>query len=79
MGGRRSPVTCKSCGVKPAKPGRNGDCYRCSISGVGISFRGGGGYTRQSFHDYTIAEKRAEILGDRVLGVDVVPSSEYGW
>lgn len=69
---------CKTCGRKPGRPERNGDCYRCSVSGVGITFRGGGGYTRQSFHDYTIAEKRAEILGDRVVGVDCEPASTFG-
>ena len=72
-------MKCKTCGKKKAKPDRNGECYRCSISGVGFKFVGGGGYTRTSFHDYTIAEKRAEILGDKVVGVDVVPASEYGW
>ena len=55
------------------------ECYRCRISTVGFSFRGGGGYTKQSFHDYTNTERRTEILGDRVLGVDVEPSSTYGW
>ena len=66
-----------SCG-KEAEPGRY-ECFRCRVATVGFSFRGGGGYTRQSFHDNTIAEKRAEILGDKVVGVDVVPASDYGW
>jgi hypothetical protein len=46
---------------------------------VGFAFVGGGGYTRAAFHDYTNAERRAEILGDRVVGVDVEPASTYGW
>ena len=66
-----------SCG-KEAEAGRY-ECFRCRVATVGFSFRGGGGYTRQSFHDNTIAEKRAEILGDKVVGVDVVPASDYGW
>lgn len=79
MGGWRQAVMCKSCGRKPAKPGRKGDCYRCSVSGIGLSFVGGGGRTRQMFHDYTVAERRAEILGDRVVGKDVAPASDFGW
>lgn len=69
-------MSCR-CG-KPTEPGSD-ECYRCRVSSVGFSFRGGGGYTRDSFHDYTIAERRAEVLGDRVLGVDVEPASTYGW
>jgi hypothetical protein len=69
---------CKTCGRKVVEPDRE-ECFRCRVLTVGFSFRGGGGYTRQSFHDSTISEKRAEILGDRVLGVDVEPSSNYGW
>ena len=66
-----------ACG-KQAEPGSD-ECFRCRVSSVGFSFRGGGGYTRDSFHDYTTAERRAEILGDRVVGVDVEPVSTYGW
>jgi hypothetical protein len=69
-------VNC-ACG-KQAEPGSD-ECFRCRVSSVGFSFRGGGGYTRDSFHDYTTAERRAEILGDRVVGVDVEPVSTYGW
>jgi hypothetical protein len=69
-------VRCR-CG-KPSEEDRS-ECYRCRVASVGFSFRGGGGYTRDSFHNSTIAEKRAEILGDRVLGVDVEPASTYGW
>lgn len=53
-------------------------CFNCRVRSVGFSFVGGGGYTRQSFHNHTIAERRREILGDKVVGVDVVPASEYG-
>ena len=73
------PTLCKQCLVRVAEDNGSGICFLCRVSSVGFSFRGGGGYTRQSFHDSTIAEKRAELLGDRVLGVDVEPSSTYGW
>jgi len=56
----------------------HGVCFNCRVRSVGFSFVGGGGYTRTTFHDQTIAERRAEILGDRVLGVDVEPSSTFG-
>jgi hypothetical protein len=56
----------------------HGVCFNCRVRSVGFSFVGGGGYTRGSFHDSTIAEKRTEILGDRVLGVDVEPASNWG-
>lgn len=64
------------CG-KPAEE-RTGICFNCRVRSVGFSFVGGGGYTRQSFHNSTISEKRREILGDKVLGVDVVPASDFG-
>ena len=55
------------------------ECFNCRVRSVGFSFVGGGGYTRTSFHDRTISERRNEILGDRVLGVDCEPASTYGW
>lgn len=55
------------------------ECFNCRVRSVGFSFVGGGGYTRDSFHDRTISERRNEILGDRVLGVDCEPASTYGW
>ncbi len=33
-----------------------GECFRCRIQGVGFSFRGGGGYGRENFHERTNAE-----------------------
>jgi hypothetical protein len=48
------------------------------VSTVGFSFRGGGTYGRASFNDMTISERRADVLGDRVLGVDVEPVSTFG-
>jgi hypothetical protein len=67
-------VTCR-CG-KIAEEA-TGVCFNCRVRSVGFSFIGGGGYTRNAFHDRTIAEKRAEVLGDRVLGVDVEPASNW--
>jgi hypothetical protein len=69
-------VRCR-CG-KPSEEDRS-ECFNCRIRSVGFAFVGGGGYTRKRFNDATITEKRAEILGDRVLGVDVEPASNYGW
>lgn len=69
---------CVSCRVKPAQEGHD-ECFRCRVNGFGLSFVGGGGKTRQTFHDYTIAERQREILGDRVVGKDVVPASDFGW
>jgi hypothetical protein len=55
------------------------ECFNCRLRSVTFTFRGGGGYTRADFHDRTISERRNEILGDRVLGVDCEPASTYGW
>jgi hypothetical protein len=32
------------------------ECFRCKALSIGFSFRGGGGYTRQSFHETTNRE-----------------------
>ena len=72
------PTLCRECLNRVAEDNGSEICFHCRVATVGFSFIGGGGYTRQSFHDTTIAEKRAEILGDRVLGVDVEPASNYG-
>ena len=69
---------CKTCLVRTEETPGSELCFLCRVRSVGFSFVGGGGYTRASFHDSTISEKRAEILGDRVVGVDVVPASDYG-
>ena len=73
------PTLCRQCLNRVAEEGSPDEiCFHCRVASVGFSFVGGGGYTRANFHDSTIAEKRAEILGDRVLGVDVEPASTYG-
>ena len=69
-------LTCR-CG-KDAESGRS-ECFNCRVRSVGFTFVGGGTYGRANFNDRTISERRNEILGDRVLGVDVEPSSTYGW
>lgn len=34
-----------------------GECFKCRISGgIGVTFRGGGGYGRDAFHNGTNAE-----------------------
>jgi hypothetical protein len=68
-------MTCE-CG-KPAEAGRS-ECFGCRVRTVGFAFRGGGTYGRSRFNDMTISERRADILGDRVLGVDVEPASTFG-
>lgn len=78
MGERPEAVICTECGRKPAEEGKD-CCFNCRVRSVGLSFVGGGGKTRQLFHDYTIKERQAEMLGDRVLGKDVLPASEFGW
>jgi uncharacterized protein (UPF0179 family) len=70
-------MTCRTCGRKPAEEGKQ-ECFRCRVSTVGFRFEGGGGYGRTAFHDRTISERRAEILGDKVVGVDVEPVSTFG-
>lgn len=71
------PCLCGQCLVRVAEDNGSGICYHCRVASVGFSFRGGGGYTRDTFHDYTNAERQAEILGDRVLGVDTEPASNW--
>jgi hypothetical protein len=71
------PTLCGECLVRTAEDNGSGICFLCRVASVGFAFRGGGGYTRESFHDYTIAERRAEILDGRELGVDTEPASNY--
>lgn len=71
-------MICTSCCMKEAEPGSD-ECFRCRVQSVGFHFRGGGGYTREAFHEHTIAERQAQILGDMKLGVDAVPASDFGW
>lgn len=71
-------MKCRACNKRLPEEGSD-ECFNCRVRTVGFSFVGGGGYTRSTFHDSTIAERRAEILGDRVVGVDVEPASTYGW
>ena len=72
------PTLYRECLVRTAEDNGSEICFLCRVRTVGITFVGGGGYGRQSFHDRTISERRAEILGDRVLGVDVDTASNYG-
>ena len=72
------PSLCRECLVRVAEDNGSEICFHCRVASVGFNFVGGGGYGRQSFHDHTISERRAEILGDRVLGVDVDTASNYG-
>lgn len=69
---------CRECSVRSEETPGSELCFHCRVASVGFAFVGGGGYTRESFHNQTTSERQQEILGDRVLGVDVVPSSEFG-
>lgn len=53
-------ISCR-CG-KEAQEGYD-ECFRCRVSSVGFSFRGGGGFQRKQFHDRTNAEWMREHLG----------------
>lgn len=68
---------CRTCHHKPAEKDAL-ECFLCRMRSVGFSFSGGGTYGRARFNDMTISERRAAILGDRVLGVDVEPASTFG-
>jgi hypothetical protein len=70
-------MKCHTCNKRLPEEGSD-ECFNCRVRSVGFSFVGGGGYTRATFHDHTVAERRADILGDRVLGVDTEPSSNFG-
>lgn len=53
-------VTC-SCGKRLNEADHiRGECYRCSVSGIGFTFTGGGGYGRHQFHESTLAEAMRE-------------------
>lgn len=65
------------CG-RDAEPGKE-ECFRCRVSSVGFAFRGGGGYTRDSFRNSTNTEFLNEHVGfdhpekirsDQVMRVD---------
>jgi hypothetical protein len=71
-------VLCSECLVRTEETPGSEICFHCRVASVGFTFRGAS-YGRRRFHDATISEKRAEVLGDKVLGVDVEPSSNYGW
>lgn len=62
-------ICCTCLRVRPLRA--SGECFGCHIKGIGFSWVGGGGYTRQGFHDSTITEARNEELA----GHD--PNREY--
>lgn len=72
----KGPSLCRQC-RKRASEQNSEICFHCRVASVGFTFRAAG-YGRKAFNESTIAEKRAEILGDKVVGVDVVPASDFG-
>jgi hypothetical protein len=71
-------VLCRECLVRTEETPGAEICFHCRVASVGFTFSGGGSYGRSRFNEMTIAERRADVLGDRVLGVDVEPASTYG-
>lgn len=55
-------MRCVTCETKTAEPDGE-ECFRCRIRGVGFTFRGGGGYTRESFRERTNTEFLNEHVG----------------
>jgi hypothetical protein len=55
-------MKCITCSAKEAEYGKE-ECFRCRVLGVGFTFRGGGGYTRESFRDRTNTEFLNEHVG----------------
>jgi hypothetical protein len=49
---------CISCDKDKPNVDDSGECFRCRVSGIGFSFVGGGGFTREAFHAATNHEVR---------------------
>ena len=71
-------MKCHVCNKRLPEQGST-ECFHCRVASVGFNFVGGGGYTRKQWNTHTVDEKRQEVLGDRVLGEDTEPASNYGW
>ena len=54
---------CKTPGCNRVSEADSDICFRCRVKTVGFSFVGGGGYTRESFHERTTAEFLRENVG----------------
>jgi hypothetical protein len=54
-------MLCSDCGEKPAQEGRS-TCFRCRVSGVGFSFRGGAVIGRKGWNT-TKTEWLSEHIG----------------
>jgi hypothetical protein len=69
-------VNCR-CGKK-TEAGRD-ECFRCRVSSVGFTFRGGGlMYGRKNFAERTNAEYIAEHIGDtKQSGIAHMGSQEW--
>ena len=66
---------CVECGAEFTEDQSSGEhCFKCKLNSVSFNWVGGGGYGREAFHAMTNKEKQAEVLGDNVVGRDVVPA-----
>lgn len=64
-------IECSDCG-KPIPPNdenslKYGTCFKCRCVGVGVTFRGGGGYGRENFSARTNAEFIRENDGPQTV------------
>lgn len=47
-------------------------CFRCKLDNLSFSFVGGGGYSRESFHNHTVGEiQREQMRESRAKGYDL--------
>lgn len=52
-----------ACGREFTDEQSSGDtCFKCKVSSVRFGFIGGGGYGRESFHNYSTREIEKEIV-----------------
>ena len=61
-----SPEFCPACEregkMRPCEPGKD-ECFKHRVSTIGFKFIGGGGYTREAFHERTNQEFLIENCG----------------
>jgi hypothetical protein len=64
-----------SCGRSFTEAQSSGDvCFKCKLSSVGFTYKGGGGFGRAAFHEGTNREAEAEIVREAAKnGVEVQP------
>jgi hypothetical protein len=75
-------MSCTTCGVKPAEAGHD-ECFRCRVSSVGFTWRGGGGTTRETFSTRTTTEWLNEHVGfdhaDQIRSEQITRKDDRVW